>query len=195
MEEDPVRTGGRIVLAMFGIGVGIALAIIFTAEWVSTTIVPGLGAAEEQVVTAYTPLAFIAISAIGAPLVAGVIGVSEGTRSSTTKHAVTVGVACLLGAVLLVSLAGAGVAISDTSAPSADDGGNGGNGGDSGDGDNGGDDGTNDTADNGTNESTDDSGGSEEDDSLPGIVELVGLAGLCGVTSLVSGFITTKSGV
>lgn len=169
-DEDPLRTGRRILLAMAGIGVGMALTAVLTGQWISATIVPELGAAEEEVVTSYTPLAFLAIAALGAPLVAGILGIVEGAKSDSTRHAAVIGVACLVGAVVMVTVAGVGVAFSEPTADSVDTG--------PGDGSDGA------------------SGGGEDDSSgsSPGPLELVGLAGLCGVGGLVSGGFTARFG-
>jgi hypothetical protein len=186
MDENPRRTVGSITLSMFGIGVGIALVAVFTGAWISATIVPDLGAAEEEVVTSYTPLAFLSITALGAPIIAGTLGVLKSDVSETTRDAAIVGLACLIGAALMLMVAGAGIAFAEPTGPQevTDDGGNGnadgGNGGDSSDG--GGDDTSGENGD----DSSDNGGGS------PSVLDLVGLAGLCGVGALVSGFVTAR---
>lgn len=178
LDDEIVQTGGRILGAMAVIGLGIALAAILTAEWISATVVPTLGPAAEEVVVAYTPLAFISIAALAAPVVAGIVGIFEGGRSQARKHVATVAVACLAGAVVLVMIAGVGVALSDPSGQ------------DAGSGDDTGDD-TNDTddTDNETNET--DNGGEESGDDGLTAFDLFGLAGLCGVGGMVTGGLTT----
>ena len=165
MDQSTRRTVGGITLSMLGIGVGIALVAVLTGAWISATIVPELGAAEEEVVTAYTPLAFLSITALGAPVVAGVLGVAKSDVSETSRDAAVVGLACLVGAALMVAVAGVGIAFSEPTGPQEVSS-------DSGDGANG---------------QSDENGGGE-----PTILDLVGLAGLCGVGSLVSGFVTAR---
>jgi hypothetical protein len=172
MDEDPLTTVGRITLAMLGTGFGIALVAFLTGQWISATVVPGLGAAEEQVVVSYTPLAFLSITALSAPIVAGLLGISESARSTATKHAAVVAVACLVGASLMVVVAGTGIAFAEPSSPDAVD-------------------------DSDEEMSANDSSGNEsdgDDSGEPGLFDIVGLAGLCGVGSLVSGGMTTKFG-
>lgn len=180
VDDEIVHTGGRILGAMAVIGLGIALAAILTAEWISATVIPTLGPAAEEVVTAYTPLAFLSIAALAAPVVAGIVGIFEGGRSGSQakKHVATVAVACLAGAVVLVLIAGVGVALSDPSGQSADSGG-----------DNGNDTDEPDDTDNDTNGT--DNGGAESGDGGIGPLDLFGLAGLCGIGGLVTGGLTT----
>jgi hypothetical protein len=162
---------------MFGIGVGMALVAVLTGAWISATVVPGLGAAEEEVVTSYTPLAFLSITALGAPIVAGVVGLTKSKAAETTRDAAIVGAACLLGATLMVLVAGAGIAFSEPTGPQEVDGGTSNDGG--------GDDGN-----------PGDGGGDGDDSSSgePTVLDIVGLAGLCGVGALVSGFATARFG-
>ena len=196
MDESPLTTIGRITLAMFGIGIGIALVAFFTGQWISATVVPGLGAAESQVVRSYTPLAFLSITALAAPIVAGVIGIMEASKSTDNKHAGTVAAACLVGAALMVLIAGVGIAFAEPTEPSpvnTDDGNMTDNdtGGDTGN-DAGGNDTGNDSNGNDSNGNESDSGGG--DSGTPGPLDLVGLAGLCGIGALIVGFVTTKTG-
>jgi hypothetical protein len=216
MDEDPLTTVGRITLAMLGIGIGIALVAFLTGQWISATVVPGLGAAEEQVVVSYTPLAFLSITALSAPIVAGFLGISESTRSTATRHAAVVAVACLVGASLMVMIAGLGIAFAEPAPPDTVDDDSGDNGGemtqnDSENGDNSSANGENESENgdnssaNGDNSSAsgdnetdgnESDGGDDGGDSGgdPGPLDLVGLAGLCGVGSLISGGMTTKFG-
>lgn len=168
-DERPAQTGGRILLSMAVIGVGIAIVAIFTAEWISTTIVPDLGPAEEEVVTAYTPLAFISIAALGAPVVAGILGFFEGRNATSNKHVAAIAVACLAGGVVLMLIAGAGVSVADPTVDEIED----------------------------DDEETDDTDADDDDDEVddtgdPGIVDLIGLAGLVGVGGLIAGGVTAK---
>ncbi len=169
IDEDIARTGGRILFVMAAIGVGIALAAIFTAEWISTTIVPDLGPAEEEVVTAYTPLAFIIVAAFAAPIVAGLLGFAEGGNSNTFKHAAVVGVACLAGAVVLLMIAGAGVSVADPSVDEITD---------------------DDDADDAETDDADDD--ADVDEAEPGILDLFALAGLVGIAGLLTGALGVK---
>lgn len=125
MDESTHRTVGGITLSMFGIGVGIALVAVLTGAWISATIVPELGAAEEAVVTSYTPLAFLSITALAAPVIAGVLGVAKSGVSETTRDAALVGIACLVGAALMMTVAGAGIAFSEPTGPQETPDGNG----------------------------------------------------------------------
>lgn len=170
IDEDIARTGGRILLVMAAIGVGIALAAIFTAEWISTTIVPDLGPAEEEVVTAYTPLAFIIVAAFAAPIVAGLLGFAEGTNSNATKHAAVVGVACLAGAVVLLLIAGIGVSFADPSVDEITD---------------------DDATDDAETDAADD-GDDDVDEAEPGVLDLFALAGLVGIAGLLTGALGVK---
>lgn len=174
IDEDIARTGGRILMLMAAIGLGLAVSAIVTAEWIGTTIVPNLGPAESEVVTAYTPLAFIIIAALTAPVVAGIAGYLEGLRSSTNKQAAVVGVACLAGAIVLVMIAGAGVAVADPTADVVDD-------------DD--DDDVDEPADD-----TDDADPGDVDDPEPGVLDLLALSGMVGAGGLVIGGIAVKVG-
>jgi hypothetical protein len=220
MDENPVQMIGRVTLAMLGVGVGIALVAFLTGQWISAAVVPGLNDIETQIVTSYTPLAFLSITALSAPIVAGIIGIVEGPNSPTTRDAAVVGVACLVGASLMILIAGAGIAFAepqpldtvDTGDDTDDEMVN--------DTDNATDDTTNDTDDNetdsGDNETDDnetDSGDNETDDNEtdsgdnetdggdgggggggePGILDIIGLAGLCGIAASITGFVTAKS--
>jgi hypothetical protein len=161
--ERTTETAGGIVLAMFGIGVGIALVAAFTGAWISATVMPDLGAAEEEVVSSYTPLAFLSIAALSAPVVAGILGIVNGDSVVSPADAAVVGVACLFGATLMILVAGAGIAVSEPTGPQVvDDGSNGG-----------------DTTGNGDDSAS----------ATPGVLDLVGLAGLGGIGALVSGFV------
>ncbi len=167
MHETPRRMVGGITLSMFGIGVGVALVAVLTGAWISATVVPELGAAEEEVVTSYTPLAFLSITALGAPIVAGIVGLTKSEVSETTRDAAIVGLACLVGATLMVLVAGAGIAFSEPTGPQEVDSGN-------------------------SNGGSDDSDNSSSGE--PTVLDIVGLAGLCGVGALVSGFATARFG-
>jgi uncharacterized membrane protein YgcG len=183
LDQSSIRSGGRTLLVMTVIGVGIAVAAILSAEWISSVVVPTLGPAEEQVVTAYTPLAFISIAALSAPVVAGIVGFFEGRDAPAIQHAAVIGAACFAGALVMVMIAGAGAAVADDSLSLSDDSGDsGGNGGD--DGGNGGDDG---------GDGDDGGGGGGGSSSGIGITDLFALSGLMGVGSLVTGTITTKA--
>jgi hypothetical protein len=177
MDESPHRTVGGITLSMFGIGVGIALVAVLTGAWISATIVPDLGAAEEEVVTSYTPLAFLSITALAAPVIAGVLGVAKSEVSETTRDAALVGLACLVGAALMMMIAGAGIAFSEPTGPQEVS-----------------DDSNGDTATEGGNgdSGTDGGDGDSNTDGTPTPLDLVGLAGLCGLGALVSGFVTAR---
>ena len=98
MDESSRRIVGGITLSMSGIGVGIALVAVLTGAWISATIVPKFGAAEEEVVTSDTPLAFLSVTALAAP----VIAVTKSGVSETTRDAALVGIACLVGAALIL---------------------------------------------------------------------------------------------
>jgi len=173
MDESTHRTVGGITLSMFGIGVGMALVAVLTGAWISATIVPDLGAAEEEVVTSYTPLAFLSITALAAPVIAGVLGVTKSGVSETTRDAALVGVACLVGAALMMMVAGVGIAFSEPTGPQevSDD--------------------TNSSTD-GSGDSSDTGEDSSSDSGTPTPLDLVGLAGLCGLGALVSGFVTAR---
>lgn len=167
MNKSPRKTIGGITLSMFGIGVGIALVAVLSGAWISATIVPELGAAEEEVVTSYTPLAFLSVTALGAPIVAGIVGLTRSEASETTRDAAVIGVACLVGATLMVLVAGVGIAFSEPTGPQEVDNG--------------------DSSDGGENS---DNASSDQ----PTVLDIVGLAGLCGVGALVSGFVTARFG-
>jgi uncharacterized membrane protein YgcG len=173
MDENPRRVVGSITLSMFGIGVGIALVAVLTGAWISATIVPDLGAAEEEVVTSYTPLAFLSITALAAPVIAGVLGVVKSDVSETTRDAAIVGLACLVGAALMVMVAGVGIAFSEPTGPQEVNSGDGGDG-------------------NGGDNSGDGGGGDSNGGGTPTVLDLVGLAGLCGAGALISGFVTAR---
>ena len=157
--ERTVETAGGIVLTMFGIGVGLALVAAFAGAWITATVVPDLGAAEEEVVSSYTPLVFVSIAALSAPVVAGVLGIANGDRVAGPADAAVVGVACLFGATLMILVAGAGIAVSEPTSPQVVD------------------------------DSSDGDGNNDSDSATPGVLDLVGLAGLSGIGALVSGFV------
>lgn len=119
MQENPVKLFVRISLAMFGVGVGVGIAAIVTWEWIAAIVVPGLEEQGEsvsvQVVEGYTPLAFLIITAIAAPIVGGIIGIFEGLRSSSLKQAGFVGLGCLVGSGIMVVVAGVAVSFTGPS--------------------------------------------------------------------------------
>lgn len=106
MAENKVNQFGRITLAMLGVGLGVGLASFFTWEWIDAIVLPGI---EDPVIRSaiaeIVSLAFLIVAALGAPIVAGLIGIFEGLRSSTTKQAMVVGVAVLVGAAIMVVVA------------------------------------------------------------------------------------------
>jgi len=106
MGENPLSVVSRITLAMFGVGVGIGLVALFTWEWIEALVMSDLGGEERQVVEGYTPLAFILIASLSAPLVAGIVGIFEGLRTSTNRSVLITGVGCLIGATVLIVVAG-----------------------------------------------------------------------------------------
>lgn len=106
MDENPLKVLSRISLVMAGVGLGIGLAALFTWEWVEVAVIPDLGAAQVEVVEGYTPLAFLLVSSLGAPLVAGLLGLFEGLRTTSIKKSLVVSVGCLIGAVVLLVIAG-----------------------------------------------------------------------------------------
>ncbi len=106
MGENPLKVVSRITLAMFGVGVGIGLVALFTWEWIEALVMTDLGGEERQVVEGYTPLAFILIASLSAPLVAGIVGIFEGLRAATNRNVLIIGVGCLIGATVLMIVAG-----------------------------------------------------------------------------------------
>jgi|GEM_PF-4937828 len=94
MGENPLNVVSRITLAMFGVGVGIGLVALFTWEWIEALVMSDLGGEERQVVEGYTPLAFLLIASLSAPLVAGIVGIFEGLRTSTNRSVLIIGNWC-----------------------------------------------------------------------------------------------------
>ncbi len=106
MGENPLKVVSRITLAMFGVGVGIGLVALFTWEWIEALVMSDLGGEERQVVEGYTPLAFLLIASLSTPLVAGIVAIVEGLRVSTNKGVILIAVGCLIGATVLLVVAG-----------------------------------------------------------------------------------------
>lgn len=106
MSEDIPKQFGRISLAMLGVGIGIGLAALFMWEWIDSVVLPDLDGVGRTVVTDVQPLILLSIAAVTAPIVAGLIGIFEGLRDNSVKQALIVGVAALVGAALLIVIAG-----------------------------------------------------------------------------------------
>jgi len=105
-DTDPKRVVGRIIVSMLLVGIGVGLASLLTWEWIEAVVVPGVDGVSEQIIGSYTPLVFLIISTLVAVATAAVLGIFEGLRISERRTAAFVGLGCLIGAVLLVTIAG-----------------------------------------------------------------------------------------
>jgi hypothetical protein len=107
-DKQPGRALARVSLVMMFVGIGIGLSSLLTWEWIeaSVTSSDAINASEKQVIEGYTPLAFLIIAAITAPVVSGILGIFEGLRMDQRLTAVYVAVGCFVGAALLVFVAG-----------------------------------------------------------------------------------------
>lgn len=97
---------GRITVTMVLAGLGVGLASLLAWEWMTVAVLPDLAGVQEQLVGSYTPLVFLLIAAVSAPLVGGVLGIFEGLRMTETHTALFIGVGCFVGAALMVFVAG-----------------------------------------------------------------------------------------
>jgi len=105
-DTDPKRVVGRIVASMLLIGLGVGLACLLTWQWVEAVVVPDVDGVSEQIIGSYTPLVYISLATVSAAVSAAVLGIFEGVRTSDRKTAAFVAIGCLIGAVLLVVVAG-----------------------------------------------------------------------------------------
>jgi hypothetical protein len=107
-DKQPVRVLARVSLVMVFVGIGVGLASLLTWEWIeaSVTSSSAIGSTEKVVIEGYTPLAFLIISSITAPVVSGILGIFEGLRMDQRLTTVYVAVGCFVGAALLVFVAG-----------------------------------------------------------------------------------------
>lgn len=113
-ETDPKRVVGRIVASMFLVGLGLGIASLAAWQWIESVIVPGVDGVSRTVIGNYTPLVFLLISTLSSVVAGAMLSTFEGGREifpgddsmSTLKSVLVVGLACLIGAVLLVVIAG-----------------------------------------------------------------------------------------
>jgi hypothetical protein len=107
-DKQSVRVLGRVSIVMLFVGVGVGLASLLTWEWIEASVTSGSGLStiQKRVVNGYTPLAFLIITAITAPVVAGLLGILEGLRMDSPRTTAYVALGCLVGAALLVFVAG-----------------------------------------------------------------------------------------
>lgn len=107
-ETKPRRVLGRISLVMGFVGIGVGLASLLTWEWIEAVVLPTAETTvEESIIGGYTPLVFLIIAAVTAPLLAGVLGIFEGLRATKRRKVVYIALGCFIGAALLVFVAGA----------------------------------------------------------------------------------------
>lgn len=106
MAEDIKRQFARISIAMLGVGIGIGLSAYLMWQWIDAIVWPTLSGTGKEVLGDLAPLIFLIVATVGSPIVAGMIGIFEGLRESTVKQALLVGVACLVGAALMITIAG-----------------------------------------------------------------------------------------
>ena len=105
-DTDPKRIVGRIVVSMLLVGLGVGLVALLTWEWIDAVIVDQVSASQRLVIGNYTPLVFIIVTTASAAVSAAMLGVFEGLRTSELKSTLFVALGCLIGAVLLVVVAG-----------------------------------------------------------------------------------------
>lgn len=107
-QKQPARVLTRVSLVMLFVGFGVGLASLLTWEWIeaSVTSSSAIGSTEKLVIEGYTPLAFLIIAAITAPVVAGILGIFEGLRMERRRTALFVAAGSFVGAALLVFVAG-----------------------------------------------------------------------------------------
>lgn len=97
---------GRITVTMVLVGVGVGLASLLAWEWIEASFFNDLGGTNQQVVGGYTPLMFLLLAAVTAPILAGILGIFEGLRMTETQTAIFIGLGCFVGAALMVFVAG-----------------------------------------------------------------------------------------
>jgi hypothetical protein len=107
-DKQPVRVLARVSLVMVFVGIGVGLASLLTWEWIGSSVISSdaVGASQTAVIEGYTPLAFLIIAAITAPVVSGMLGILEGLRMEQPRTAVYVAIGCFVGGALLVFVAG-----------------------------------------------------------------------------------------
>lgn len=106
MTEDVKRQFARISIAMFGVGIGIGLSSYLMWQWIDAIVWPTLSGTGKEVLGDLGPLIFLMVATVGSPIVSGMIGIFEGLRETSVKQALIVGVACLVGAALMITIAG-----------------------------------------------------------------------------------------
>lgn len=106
--KQSVRVLGRVSIVMLFVGVGVGIASLLTWEWIEATVTSSssLSTIQTRVINGYTPLAFLIIASIMAPVVAGMLGILEGLRMDQPRTTLFVSLGCLVGAALLVFVAG-----------------------------------------------------------------------------------------
>lgn len=105
-DTDPKRVVGRIIVSMLLVGIGVGLVSLLSWLWVESVVVPDVDGVSEQIIGNYTPLVYISLATVSAAVTAAVLGIFEGLRTSDLKSALVIALACLIGAVLLVAVAG-----------------------------------------------------------------------------------------
>lgn len=108
VDKQPVRALARVTLVMLFVGIGVGLTSLLTWEWITSSVTTSseLSSIQVQVVEGYTPLAFLIMSAVIAPVVAGILGILEGLRMDRRQTVVYVAAGCFVGAASLVFVAG-----------------------------------------------------------------------------------------
>lgn len=107
-DRQPVRVLARVSLVMLFVGIGIGLASLLTWEWIDASVLgdPSIDDIEQTVIEGYTPLSFLVIAAVSAPVLAGILGIFEGLRMEDRRTAMFIAAGCFIGAALLVFVAG-----------------------------------------------------------------------------------------
>lgn len=100
--KERFRNLGRISFTILSVGLGLAVACIFLLWWVDTTELASEGAIiSGGVLTTLASLVALLVVILSAPVVSGVVGMIEGSRSTNPLIA---GIGCLFGAVALIVL-------------------------------------------------------------------------------------------
>lgn len=97
---------GRISATMLVVGLCLGATSLLSWFWIESAVLPQQDGTEALIVEGYTPLVFLVVAALAAPVVAGLAGVVEGQRVLSSEDALLVGVGCFIGATVLVFAAG-----------------------------------------------------------------------------------------
>lgn len=103
MSVDSTNIFLRISVTMAAIGVAMGVASWLSYEWLATTDI--LAPEQEATVLPVYPVIMLLVVVVASPLLAGVLGIFEGLRGSSTDRLVVTAGSCLVSGAIMVLLA------------------------------------------------------------------------------------------